>query len=226
MPHERATRVVVRRCRNQRMSESVLFTLLDLIGTFVFALSGAIAAKQRKLDLFGIAAAGFIVACGGGIVRDLCIGAIPPLGLSDGRYLAVAMLAVATVIGAYPLVMRLAYPVRFFDGLGMGFFAVAGAHKALEYGHGAETAILLGMLTAVGGGVMRDVLLNRIPLIFQKEIYASAALLGAIIEVVGERQGWSTQWVPWAGIVASSGLRQLSLRYGWQLPRFTVRSER
>ncbi|MGH8159513.1 MAG: trimeric intracellular cation channel family protein [Rhodanobacter sp.] len=204
------------------MSESFLFAFLDLVGTFVFALSGAIAAKQRNLDLFGIAAAAFIVACGGGIVRDLCIGAIPPLGLSDWRYLGVSMLAVMAVIGAYPLVVRLAYPVRFFDGIGMGFFAVAGAHKALSYGHGAETAILLGMFTAVGGGMMRDVLLNRIPLILQKEIYASAALLGAAIEVIGEHQGWSTQWVPWVGILVSSGLRQLSLKYGWQLPTFST----
>ena len=169
-----------------------------------------------------IAAAAFIVACGGGIVRDLCIGAIPPLGLSDWRYLGVSMLAVLAVIGAYPLVVRLAYPVRLFDGIGMGFFAVAGAHKALSYGHGAETAILLGMFTAVGGGMMRDILLNRIPLILQKEIYASAALLGAAIEVIGEHQGWSTQWVPWVGILVSSGLRQLSLKYGWQLPTFST----
>jgi uncharacterized membrane protein YeiH len=208
------------------MSESLLFTLLDLTGTFVFALSGAVAAKQRRLDLFGMAAVAFIVACGGGIVRDLCIGAIPPLGLSDWRYLVVAMLAMLAVIVAYPLVVRLAYPVRFFDGLGMGFFAVAGAHKALAHGHGAETAILLGTITAVGGGVMRDVLLNRIPLILQKEIYASAALLGAIIEVVGERRGWSTQWLPWTGILVSTGLRQLSLRYGWQLPRFSTSTDR
>jgi uncharacterized membrane protein YeiH len=204
------------------MSETFLFAFLDLAGTFVFALSGAIAAKQRNLDLFGIAAAAFIVACGGGIVRDLCIGAIPPLGLSDWRYLGVSMLAVLAVIGAYPLVVRLTYPVRFFDGIGMGFFAVAGAHKALSHGQGAETAILLGMFTAVGGGMMRDILLNRIPLILQKEIYASAALLGATIEVVGEHQGWSTQWVPWAGILVSSGLRQLSLKYGWQLPTFSI----
>jgi len=204
------------------VSETLLFVLLDLIGTFVFALSGAIAARRQGLDLFGIAAVAFIVACGGGIVRDLCIGAIPPIGLSDWRYLTTAMLAVAAVLGAYPQVMRVKYPVRFFDGLGMGFFAVAGAHKALEFGFGAETAVLLGMTTAVGGGVMRDVLLNRIPLILQKEIYASAALLGAVIEVGGERLGWSTQWLPWLGILVSTGLRQMSLHFGWQLPRFKL----
>lgn len=205
------------------MSEAVLFVILDLTGTFVFALSGAIAARQRNLDLFGILAVAFIVACGGGIVRDLCIGAISPAGLSDWRYLGVSVLAVLAVLSAYPLVQRLSYPVRFFDGIGMGFFAVAGAHKALHYGDGAETAILLGVVTAVGGGVMRDVLLNRIPLILQREIYASAALLAAIVEVLGERLGWSTQWLPWVGILLGSGLRQFSLRYHWQLPTFGSR---
>ncbi|KZC17466.1 hypothetical protein RHOFW510R12_13575 [Rhodanobacter sp. FW510-R12] len=205
------------------MNETLLFALLDLTGTFVFALSGATAAKQRNLDLFGIIALAFLVACGGGIVRDLCIGAIPPTGLSVWRYMAVSILAVLAVIGAYPWVARLAHPVRFFDGLGMGFFAVAGAHKALLHGQNVETAVLLGMVTAVGGGVMRDVLLNRVPLILQKEIYASAALLGAGFEVAGEHFGWSTQWVPWVGILLSSGLRQLSLQYGWQLPTFPSR---
>lgn len=208
------------------MNETLLFTGLDLTGTFVFALSGAVAARQRDLDLFGIAAIAFIVACGGGIVRDLSIGAIAPVGLSDWRYLATAMLAVAAALGAYPLVQRLSYPVRFFDGLGLGFFAVAGAHKALEFGHGAETAILLGVITAVGGGVMRDVLLNRIPLILQKEIYASAALLGAATEVAGERLGCSLQWLPWVGIGLACGLRQWSLHRGWQLPRFALGAAR
>lgn len=205
------------------MNEALLFAGLDLTGSFAFALSGAIAAQQRRLDLFGLAAAAYLVACGGGIVRDLCIGAIPPIGLSEWRYLAIAMLAVLAVVAASPLVQRLSNPVRFFDGLGMGFFAVTGAHRALDFGHGAETAILLGMVTAVGGGVMRDVLLNRIPLILQKEIYASAALVGATIEVVGEHLGWSTQWVTWIGILASTGLRLLSLHYGWRLPRYMPR---
>lgn len=204
------------------MNETLLFTLLDLTGSFVFALSGAIAARRRRLDLFGVAAIAFLVACGGGIGRDLCIGALPPVGLSDWRYLTAAMLATAIALGAYPLVERLSYPVRLFDGIGMGFFAVAGAHKALAFGFNAETAILLGMFTAVGGGVMRDVLLNRIPLILQKEIYASAALLGAAIQVFGEHLGWSSPWLALLGILASSGLRQLSLQFGWQLPRFTA----
>src|SRR3546814_5049269 len=92
-------------------------------------------------------------------------------------------------------------PVQLFDALGLGFFAVFGAHKALAYGHNIEVAIILGVISAVGGGVMRDILLNRTPLILRKEIYASAALVAAAIQVVGEHLDWSLQWVPWVGIV-------------------------
>ncbi|MDN0085720.1 trimeric intracellular cation channel family protein [Crenobacter sp. SG2305] len=204
------------------MSELLLFTLLDIAGTFVFALSGAVAAKQRNLDLFGIVTIAFTVACGGGLIRDLCIGVTPPASLSSWPYLMVSAIAAVVVIGAYRLVVRLKQPVLFFDALGLGLFAAAGAHKALLHVHSAEAAILLGMITGVGGGVMRDVLLNRVPLILQKEIYASAALLGATFEVVGELQNWSTQWVPWVAIGLCYGLRYLALQYHWNLPTFAT----
>src|SRR5690606_28529501 len=133
--------------------------------------SGATAARQKGLDLFGICVMALTVACGGGIIRDLCIGAIPPAGISNWRYLVTAMIAAGTTIGLYPFVRRLNRPVRFSDSLGLALFAVTGAQKALAFGHNAEVAILLGIITAVGGGILRDVLLNRIPVIFEKEIY-------------------------------------------------------
>jgi uncharacterized membrane protein YeiH len=203
------------------MNETVLFTLLDLAGTFAFAISGAVAARQKKLDLFGIIAIAYMVACGGGIVRDLCIGAIPPAGLADWRYLALALIASLLVIAAYPLMQRLAHPVQMFDALGLSFFAVFGAHKALEYGHEVQVAIVLGVVSAVGGGAMRDIVLNRTPLILRKEIYASAALVGALSQVAGERLQLSMEGVPWFGIVACFLLRYLSMRYYWNLPRFS-----
>lgn len=199
------------------MNVQLLFAVLDIAGVFVFAVSGASAALQRRLDLFGVAAVAFITACGGGIVRDLCIGAVPPASLADSRYLLISFIAALMTVWAGPLIKRLAYPVLLFDAIGLGFFAVTGAHKALAYGHNSEVAILLGMITAVGGGVARDVLLNRVPVILQKEIYASAALIGAAIEVGGERLGWSTTWLPWAALLACCALRLLSLRYGWHL---------
>src|SRR6478672_2055618 len=163
-----------------------LYYFLDLAGTFAFAISGATAAKERGLDLFGICAIAFTVACGGGIIRDLCIGAIPPAGLTNWRYLVMAFAATMISISFYRTVNILNQPVLLFDALGLSVFAVAGARKAIAFGHNYEVAILLGTVTAVGGGVLRDILLARIPVILKREIYASAAMVGAIIVVVGD----------------------------------------
>jgi len=196
-----------------------LYDVLDLAGTFAFAISGAVAAKQRGLDLFGICAIAFTVACGGGIIRDVCIGAIPPAGLANWHYLAVAILATGMTIGLYPFVQRVNHPVLFFDALGLSLFAVTGAQKALAYGHNGEVAVLLGITTAVGGGVLRDILLNRIPVILAKEIYASAALVGALIVVVGDYLQWLTaDWVSIIALITCFALRLLALRYHWNLP--------
>jgi uncharacterized membrane protein YeiH len=198
------------------------YYFLDLAGTFVFAISGAAAAKQRNLDLFGIFAIAFIVACGGGIIRDLCIGAIPPAGLTNSNYLVAASVATGMTIGLYPLVQRLNHPVLLFDALGLSLFAVSGAQKSLAYGHNAEVAVLLGIITAVGGGVLRDISLNRIPVIFMKEIYASAALTGALIVVLGNYLKWlSSDWVSIIALITCFALRLTALRYHWNLPVFS-----
>ncbi|HTH67014.1 trimeric intracellular cation channel family protein [Rhodanobacter sp. T12-5] len=202
------------------MNEQLLFNLVDLAGTFAFAISGATAARRCNLDLFGILAIAFITACGGGIARDLCIGAIPPAGLSDWRYLVTAIVAALLTIVAYRWVERLTYPVRLFDAMGLGLFAVYGAHKALLFGHNAEVAILLGMITAIGGGMARDVLLARVSVVLQKEIYALAAFVGAALTVIGEHYGWPAVWATWLPILACFALRFLSLHYHWNLPRF------
>ncbi|HET6587363.1 MAG TPA: TRIC cation channel family protein, partial [Oleiagrimonas sp.] len=144
------------------MNEHLLFNTIDLAGTFAFAISGALAARREKFDLFGVLAIAYITACGGGIARDVCIGAVPPAGLADWRYALVAVIAALATIVAYRQVERLTYPVRLFDAMGLGLFAVYGAHKALLYGNNAEVAILLGVVTAVGGGMARDVLLARV----------------------------------------------------------------
>jgi uncharacterized membrane protein YeiH len=206
------------------MNEQLLFNLVDLAGTFAFAISGATAARRCNLDLFGILAIAFITACGGGIARDLCIGAIPPAGLSDWRYLVTAIVAALLTIVAYRWVERLTYPVRLFDAMGLGLFAVYGAHKALLFGHNAEVAILLGMITAIGGGMARDVLLARVSVVLQKEIYALAAFVGAALTVIGGHYGWPAVWATWLPILACFALRFLSLHYHWNLPRFGCES--
>lgn len=205
------------------MPERAIFEFLDLAGIFAFAISGAAAARQRDLDLFGIVALAFVTACGGGIVRDLCLGALPPAGLADWRYLAIATLGALATIGAYGWVRRLRYPVLLFDALGMAMFAVAGTQKALGMGRNAETAILLGMITAVGGGMIRDMLLSRVAVVLEREIYASAALLGSLLVVLADHFRWGAAWATWPGLLACFGLRYLSLRYGWNMPRFSRR---
>src|SRR3569623_32775 len=199
-----------------------LYYFLDLAGTFAFAISGATAAKQRGLDLFGICAIAYTVACGGGIIRDVCIGAIPPAGLTTWYYLAVALVAALKTVGLYPIVQRLKRPVLLFDAAGLSLFAVTGAQKALSYGHNAEVAVLLGMITAVGGGVLRDILLNRVPVILEKEIYASAALIGALIVVLGDYLKWlSGNWIAIIALAICFIIRILALRYLWNLHSFS-----
>ncbi len=194
------------------------FVLVDLLGTFAFALSGATASIERRLDLFGVAVVAYVTACGGGIVRDLCLGAVPPAGIAQWRYAAVAMLAAGMSLWAQPLIRRLGHPVVLFDAIGLGFFAVAGAHKAMVMTHNVEVAIVLGVVTAVGGGVLRDVLLNRVPVILQREIYALAALIGAGVQVVGEVRGWDMMLTPWLGAASCALVRFYSMRRGWSLP--------
>ena len=196
-----------------------LYYVLELAGTFAFAISGATAARVRNLDLFGICAIAFIVACGGGIIRDLCIGAIPPAGMTNWHYLVVALCATGLTVGLFSVVERMKRPVLFFDAIGLSLFAVTGAEKALHYGHNGEVAVLLGITTAVGGGVIRDVLLTRVPVIMQKEIYASAALIGALIVVLGSYIEWlSTDLVAVIALLTCFSLRILALHYHWNLP--------
>jgi uncharacterized membrane protein YeiH len=203
-----------------------IYALLDIIGTFVFALSGAVAAKQRGLDIFGIFTIAFTVACGGGIIRDLCIGAVPPAGLSNGLYLVMVIAATIIGIGFYPLVKRMHHPVLLFDALGLSVFAVTGARKAIFFGHNYEVAVLVGVMTAVGGGVLRDILLTRVPVILKKEVYASAALIGTIIVVIGDYFDFSSEVVSVTAITACFAIRFLALQFHWNLPSFGKEEEK
>jgi uncharacterized membrane protein YeiH len=144
------------------LNDRRLFTFLELAGVFAFAISGAVAARKRGLDWFGVIAIAYAVACGGGVLRDLCIGAVPPAGLTDWRYLTVAMAAALMTMVANPWVVRLARPVIFFDSVGLGLFAVTGAQKTMVFGHNVQLALLLGLVTAVGGGVIREACLHHV----------------------------------------------------------------
>ena len=162
--------------------------VLDLVGTFVFALSGGVAAVKERLDLFGVLVISFAAASAGGIMRDLLIGAVPPAAISDWRYLGVSLLAGLVVFFWFPRSERLRKLnnlVLVFDAAGLALFAVAGTQKALGYGLNPVMAPLLGMLTGIGGGMLRDLLISEIPTVLRSELYAVAALAGAIVVVVG-----------------------------------------
>lgn len=205
---------------------TTIYTFLDLIGTFVFALSGAVAAREKGLDIFGLFFISFTVACGGGIIRDLCIGAIPPAGLTNWLYLVMVVAATLISISCYSLVKILNQPVLLFDALGLSVFAATGARKAIVFEHNYEVALLLGTFTAVGGGMIRDILLDRIPVILKKEIYASAAMVGAAIVVAGDYLGFSREAVSVTAIVVCFGLRFLGLHFHLNLPSFQRKETR
>jgi uncharacterized membrane protein YeiH len=192
--------------------------ILDLGGTFVFAISGAVAAVNRRLDIFGILVLSFVAGNFGGIVRDLLIGAVPPAALTDGRYLLVSVLAGLITFLSYAGVERLRSPVLLFDAAGLSFFAVAGAQKAIEFGLSPVMSALLGMLTGIGGGMTRDVLLTEIPQVLRSDLYAIAALAGAAIVVIGNMLGLSYGVSALAGGALCFGLRFMAIRHGWHLP--------
>lgn len=195
------------------------YVFVDLMGTFAFGVSGALAGREKRLDPFGVVAVAYATACGGGVVRDLCLGSLPPMGISDWRYLACVLLAAVLTMWMQPLLQRLRHPIVWFDSLGLGLFAVVGAQKALVFADSIELALVLGVIAAVGGGVLRDVLLNRVPIILEKEIYALAALAGATVQVIGHSLDWSPVFTPWGAIATCFVIRSLALRYSWSLPR-------
>lgn len=194
---------------------------LDLVGTFVFALSGAVAAVKERLDLFGVLVLSFAAASAGGIMRDLLIGAVPPAAISDWRYLGVSLLAGLVIFFWFPRSERLhklGNLVLIFDGAGLAVFAVAGTQKALGYGLNPLMSALLGMLTGVGGGMLRDTLLAQIPTVLRSELYAVAALVGASVVVIGHVLNFHPTAMAIAGAVLCFGIRLIAIRRGWRLP--------
>lgn len=196
-----------------------LFLLtLDFIGTFVFAISGATVGVRHRLDLFGVLVLSFAAATSGGIVRDLLIGATPPAALGDWRYVGVSCLAGVITFYRDAVIERLRNPVQLFDAAGLGLFAATGAMKALAFGLGPLMAILLGMLSGIGGGIARDILVARTPVVLQAELYAVAALAGAAVVVIGQWLQLPTVAVIIAGAGLCFALRFMAIRHGWHLP--------
>jgi uncharacterized membrane protein YeiH len=195
-----------------------LLLVLDLAGTFVFAISGAMLGVRRNLDIFGILVLSFVASSAGGVTRDLLIGAVPPAAISDWRYLAVALAAGLLTFFSHSLIARVRTAILMFDAAGLALFAVAGTQKALAYGLNPLMAALLGMLTGIGGGIVRDLLVARTPAVLQRDLYALAALAGAMLVVTGHRLNWPVVPTAIAGAAVCFGLRLMAIRQGWNLP--------
>jgi uncharacterized membrane protein YeiH len=195
-----------------------LLLVLDLAGTFVFAISGAMLGVRRKLDIFGILVLSFAASSAGGITRDLFIGAIPPAAISDWRYLAVAVAAGLLIFFCHSVIAHLRPAILMFDAGGLALFAVAGTQKALAFGLNPLMAALLGMLTGIGGGIARDLLVARTPAVLQSDLYALAALAGAVLVVIGHGLNWPVVPTAIAAAGACFGLRVIAMRRGWNLP--------
>lgn len=197
----------------------ILLSVLDLAGTFVFAISGAMAGVHKRLDVFGIAVLAFVTGTVGGITRDLLIGSVPPLAIDDPRYGLTTLIAAIVVFFAHRLFERIQGPVAIFDAAGLSMFAVTGSIRALNFGISPAMAVVLGMLTGIGGGMVRDVLIGRIPAVLQQvELYAIAALAGAAVAVIGVELSWPFTPTALAAAALCFFVRFMSLRRGWHLP--------
>lgn len=192
--------------------------LLDLGGTFAFALSGGMAAVRRRLDIFGVLVLSFAASTFGGIMRDLLIGAVPPAALQDWRYLGVSFVAGLICFFWSSLIEKMRNPVQMLDAAGLALFAVSGSQKALAFGLDPAMAALLGMLTGIGGGVARDLLLTEIPAVLRADLYAVAALAGAAVVVGGHLLHIPVVIAAFGGGIVCFGCRMMAIRWGWQLP--------
>lgn len=201
------------------MPTSTLTVVLDLCGVFVFALSGSLAAVLRRLDVVGVVVVGTVAAVGGGLLRDVLLPDVPPPALQDWRYVTVSAAAGVLVFFFHPQVGRLTRAVRVFDAAGLGFFAVGGTAKALAAGLGPVPACILGVITGVGGGVLRDVLLREIPLVLRTgELYAVTALAGAVIVAVADQLGAYNAGTAAAAVAVVFVLRVVAIRRKWHAP--------
>ena len=194
---------------------------LDLVGIFVFATSGALLAVRKNFDVFGIAVLAEVTALGGGLFRDLVIGAVPPAAFADLSYFVTPLIAAALVFFLHPEVQRINRAINVFDAAGLGLFCVTGTTKAYEYGLGLTASAALGVTTAVGGGVLRDVLVNEVPsLLRDREMYAVPAMVGATMVVLLITMRLALNRIHHGlAIVTTFVLRLLAMRYHWRAPR-------
>ncbi len=206
-------------------SSAELQLALDLIGVFVFALSGALVGVRKQLDMLGVAVLACVAGLGGGVIRDVFLGDVPPVGISDWRLLAAALAAGLIVFAfhgrlmearelgrrtrvRFGLITRL---VRVLDAAGLAVFSVGGALKAVSFGATPLAAVIIGAITAIGGGLMRDVLVREVPEVLRRELYAVPALIGASSVVIAFNAGYLAAWVVWASVILVFVIRMVAV---------------
>jgi len=193
---------------------------LDLAGTFAFALNGALTAiRVARLDIVGVLTLGMLTALGGGMIRDIVLDDLPPATFNDWRYLAVAATGSLVAFFWARSLQRLAMPILVLDAAGLSLFAVSGALKGLDFGVGFAQAVILGAITAVGGGTLRDVLIREIPAVLTSGLYAIPALVGAFVAVAAERLDVAVLAGALAGAVVCFGIRMIGVRYSIDAPQ-------
>ncbi len=199
-------------------SNSMTLEAVDLVGSYVFALSGGTLAGHKQFDLFGVLLLSFVAAVAGGITRDVLIGAIPPAAVASWHILAVALLGGWVTYFASSTLLRHQRTILLFDAIGLALFAVTGAQKALRYQIDPVMAVVLGMVSGVGGGVLRDVLAGEVATILRADLYATAALAGAGIVVFGQMLDKPAPYPVLLGAATCVFLRLMAIYRGWHLP--------
>jgi uncharacterized membrane protein YeiH len=197
---------------------SATLVVFDLVGIFVFAISGALVAVRKGLDVFGVLVLAGTTGLGGGFLRDVLIDATPPAALQDWRYLVVPLVAGLLAFWFHPALGRMERSVTMLDAFGLGLFCVTGSLKALDYGLSVVPAALMGMVTGIGGGMLRDLLTGRVPAVFRGELYATPALAGAAVVVAGTHTDLPVIVIGLVGGGLCTVWRLVAIWRHWQAP--------
>jgi uncharacterized membrane protein YeiH len=200
--------------------ELTFISIIDILGTFSFAVAGAFAAMEKKLDLFGVLIISFATAIGGGTIRDLLIGRLPVAWLTNSTSIWVILIGTSSALFFSSWLKKFVRMLFYFDAMGLGLFTMIGIQAGIENNLGTGICIMLGTVTGCFGGVLRDVLLNNVPLIFQKEIYASASILGGIAFFLLISVELAFDYAFIIGILIVFVIRVLAVRFSWSLPKF------
>ena len=199
-----------------------MFEFLDSIGTLVFAISGALTAIYKKLDLFGVYCIAFVTAVGGGTMRDVMIGRTPVGWMQDMNYIYIITFGFLLSIIFNRYLDKLRISMFLFDSIGLGVFTLIGLEKGIEYGLNPLISVILGTLTATFGGVIRDILCNEIPVLFRKEIYATLCIAGGILYFTLKELNFEQNFISLVVTIFSIGFRLISFKYNWSLPSGTL----